>query len=238
MPPTSNGSSSRRPARSPEHVVQWHATDEITWVERGETRIQVEGRVLRATTDTAVYVPAGLEHRVRLLPGTVVEPIFIPEQGLLGSSCLTISRGPELDDAAARLLARRAPQSVGAATLDFTRVLAKGSRGYPKLPAGGPALTAARAVRESCHARLSLNDLAARTGVSERTLQRAFHAQTGMSFTEWRRAWCLAEANRLLSDGASVSEAAAACGYTPSALISSYRSAYGETPGQASAHRR
>lgn len=78
----------------------------------------------------------------------------------------------------------------------------------------------------------TLAELGAAVGAAERTLSRLFRAETGMSFPQWRGQLRLHHSLKLLARGASVTEAAAACGYaTPSAFIEAVRHAFGTTPG-------
>lgn len=82
----------------------------------------------------------------------------------------------------------------------------------------------------------TLAELGAAVGAAERTLSRLFRAETGMSFPQWRGQLRLHHSLKLLAGGASVTGAAAACGYaTPSAFIEAFRHAFGTTPG---AYRR
>jgi AraC-like DNA-binding protein len=69
-------------------------------------------------------------------------------------------------------------------------------------------------------------------GASERTLSRLFHADTGMSFPQWRTQLRLHAALIDLAAGLPVSAIAHRCGYSgPSAFIAAFRQAFGVTPG-------
>lgn len=67
---------------------------------------------------------------------------------------------------------------------------------------------------------LSLAQWAVRTDLSERTLARLFHAETGMSFGAWRQRLRLARAVELLHRGVSVIEIAAELGYANAGAFS------------------
>ncbi|MDT3397459.1 helix-turn-helix transcriptional regulator [Streptomyces sp. B1866] len=78
----------------------------------------------------------------------------------------------------------------------------------------------------------TLAQLGAAVGAAERTLSRLFRAETGMTFPQWRTQLRLHHSLTLLASGASVTTAAAACGYSgPSAFIQAFRAAFGVTPG-------
>ncbi|OBJ47970.1 helix-turn-helix domain-containing protein [Mycobacterium sp. 1423905.2] len=81
---------------------------------------------------------------------------------------------------------------------------------------------------------LTLRQLSARVGVSQRTLSRLFRDELAMTFPQWRTQLRLQQALALLAEQYDVTSVAARCGWaTPSAFIDTYRRAFGHTPGQA-----
>lgn len=79
----------------------------------------------------------------------------------------------------------------------------------------------------------TLAELGHHVGASERTLSRLFHAETGMSFPQWRTQLRIHHALLLLADGVSVLETATACGWAnPSAFIDIFSALVGQTPGR------
>lgn len=78
-----------------------------------------------------------------------------------------------------------------------------------------------------------LEELAAQSGASSRTLARLFRKETGMTFAAWRKQLRLLEAIDLLGEGRSISEVAFELGYqSTSAFIAMFRRALGATPGR------
>lgn len=74
--------------------------------------------------------------------------------------------------------------------------------------------------------------LGRRVGAGERTLSRLFHEEVGMGYTVWRNQLRLHQATLMLAEGRSVTRTAVACGWSsPSAFITSFREAFGRTPG-------
>jgi AraC-like DNA-binding protein len=70
-------------------------------------------------------------------------------------------------------------------------------------------------------------------GASERTLERLFRSEVGMSFGAWRQQARLLRGLEHLAAGDSVSTAALRVGFqTPSAFIAMFRRAMGTTPGR------
>ena len=75
--------------------------------------------------------------------------------------------------------------------------------------------------------------VAREVGLSPRTLERRFLAETGMSLGRWRRRGSLLAAIERLAAGASVKQAGAAAGYAaPSAFVAAFKAEFGETPGR------
>jgi AraC-like DNA-binding protein len=75
-------------------------------------------------------------------------------------------------------------------------------------------------------------DLAGALGVSTRTLERAFIADTRMTLGEWRQRSRLTRAIALLAGGADVKDVALEAGFaTPSAFVTAFKRYVGMTPG-------
>jgi len=79
----------------------------------------------------------------------------------------------------------------------------------------------------------TLAGVAAEAALSQRSFERHFRAETGLSFRAWRHQARLMKAVELLSLGAPVGDIAERLGYEgPSAFIASFRQAFGVTPGR------
>ncbi|MEM9607857.1 MAG: helix-turn-helix domain-containing protein [Actinomycetota bacterium] len=82
-------------------------------------------------------------------------------------------------------------------------------------------------------------DWAAHVGASERTLRRLFVQETGMPFAAWRRRLRLQRGIQSLTEGLTVAEVAAQCGYrSPDAFARAIRTATGRLPSEIGATRR
>jgi AraC-like DNA-binding protein len=99
------------------------------------------------------------------------------------------------------------------------------------LPADPRALAAAMQVLSKPADGLTLTALARQHGVSARTLERLFRAETGMPFGLWRQKARLLESVRLLVESRSVTHAALESGYSSvSAYIAAFKQTFGCTP--------
>jgi AraC-like DNA-binding protein len=78
-----------------------------------------------------------------------------------------------------------------------------------------------------------LEEICKAAGGSKRTIERLFRRETGLSLGKWRQQLRLMYALQLIASKETISSAAVDAGYsTPSAFISSFRSALGTTPGK------
>lgn len=95
------------------------------------------------------------------------------------------------------------------------------------------ALEVARALRADPSNDDTLAAWGRRVGCSARTLARRFHAETGLTFRDWRAQVRLRAALDHLADGVPPSTVAGLVGYhTTSAFVAAFRRATGETPGR------
>ena len=93
------------------------------------------------------------------------------------------------------------------------------------------AVKAAALLATSVGARRSLASLGRAAGASQRTLQRLFAAETGLTFEKWRQRSRLIRSVELLSEGRKVTRVALDVGYdSPSAFIAMFRRELGSTP--------
>ena len=100
------------------------------------------------------------------------------------------------------------------------------------LPADARALTVATNILADPAQEATTDDIARRSGLSARTLERLFRAETGMPFGLWRQKARLLESVRLLVEGGSVTDAALDSGYSSvSAYIAAFKQTFGCTPG-------
>jgi AraC-like DNA-binding protein len=81
--------------------------------------------------------------------------------------------------------------------------------------------------------KLPVRQLMRRAGVSRRTLERIFRAETSMSLGQWLRRQKLLHALRLLAAGDSVKTISIELGYnSPSAFVAMFRRELGQTPAR------
>ena len=101
------------------------------------------------------------------------------------------------------------------------------------MPQDTRALRVAKRLLRTPARRDTLHELAHTSGASDRTLERLFISETGMSFSGWRQRLRMLEGMRRLLDGKSVAAVADEVGYeSVSAFVVAFKASVGETPGR------
>lgn len=234
MPPSAAAPVDLSDVRLLSEALHRHDVDELTWVVSGSCTIDAGGRAWRIDEQTALVIPAGLEHRVVPRPDSIVFPLLFPD-GVLSELAL-VRRSPALE-ACARVLLQpglTTPEALGAARLAASELIgAADDRRRPNVPLDPRAEHVAQAILAAPASPTGLDEWGRRVHSSGRTLQRCFVRETGLTFAQWRTAARLADARERIDDGQSVSTAARAVGYrSTSAFIAAFRRHYGVTPGR------
>lgn len=220
-----------------------HGWPQLVFASGGALVVETDRHAWIAPSQRAVWVPAGVPHRLRAIGATSMRTVYLSprsdrahgdgdETRVLQVSPLlrelvlhTVERGvlPESDDGARNL----------------ARVLIDQIASAPRLPFDVPLPTDPRARRIADLVRAHpaepapLAELAAGSGASPRTVERIFRRETGLTFGQWRRQLRLLHGTCRLAAGDTVTAAALAAGYdSTSAFIAVFRDAVGETPGR------
>jgi len=102
-----------------------------------------------------------------------------------------------------------------------------------RMPRDPRALDVATGLAEDPADKRTLQEWGRQVGASERTLARAFHAETGVPFGRWRTQLRLQSALPILAGGGSVARAADRAGYeAASAFVAAFRRETGTTPAE------
>ncbi|MDO9398148.1 MAG: AraC family transcriptional regulator [Herbiconiux sp.] len=218
----------------------FHDEDQLAWMASGTMELLVHGERWHLRRDHFAWIPAGVPHEMAF-----------PQQGeLISVYAHTGLRpaGPEwlrprtvgADDLATALMLhltdtspeperRRRCQALLADLLEqaVTR------HDVVALPRDPRARSVAACLLDDPADPRELSEFASAAGVSEKTIARAFAAETGRSFREWRIQARLHAAAGLLADGHPVHEVSARVGYaTPSGFIAAFAARFGATPAR------
>ncbi|MBI0539489.1 AraC family transcriptional regulator [Roseomonas sp. KE2513] len=226
------------PARHhfPEHAHRWH---QVAYAISGVLTVAVEGRSFVISPEQAVWLPAGLPHRVGSLLGAEFRSLWLAEEAGGG-----LPEGPTVFSVSLLLQALIVEATdiegqddhdgyAGRVTnliLDQLR-RAKSLPGALPWPRGGPVLTVCDAIYADPADPRGPEEWGRELGMSGRTLARRFEAELGMSLRSWRRRLRLFKAIELLGGGRRVTQTAMELGYgSTSAFIYAFRTDMGCGP--------
>lgn len=220
----------------------------LFWVRTGRAEFDVDGRTRLLSAGEAIWVPAGVAHRITIEAGSVVFPIF-PSTADLPAA---LNRVLELTipTAWSDWLILQFAHGLGylrgsVANATGLLELAAGSRANPATPAGsiahGPvppplphspaALEVARVLLRSPGEPTELAEFAQLLQVGARTIQRQFANETGMPFVRWRAAARVAAAATHLDAGRDIGWVSHHVGFgTPAGFTRAFREHTGRTP--------
>lgn len=234
--------SPRRPVRVPavELRDRVHPEDHLLlWQLRGRTHLSLDGSPITLEAGHALWQPVGVRHSFTQEHNSAVFPVFFNAE-----RTATTLHEPRLvavdDDLSMLLLAQLQVQYTAIQpNADILRQIlalveerALLSSELP-LPESPEAREVAEALRFNPGDGRSVPELAAMVHVSERTIERAFLAETGMTLRMWRQRNRLEAATTLLRDAASPSAVAHRVGYrNESAFRRAFKAHYEMTPRQ------
>ena len=195
----------------------------------------------------AVWVPAGMQHSVRVGGNLELYILFVATNVARGlpSECCTIvvspllreliiatSRLPHLydQDGAAGRLVKTMLDQLSVAPVEGLHL---------PLPSDPRLRRIADALTNNPSDRATIGEWARRIGMSERALFRLVRQETGMSFGRWRQQADIMFAVERLSEGDAVQNVAFNLGYdSTSAFISMFKKVLGQPPARYLAARR
>lgn len=216
--------------------------DELAYASRGVMSVVTSQGTWVVPPHRAVWIPAGVEHGVRMSGRVSVRRLFFRPRlrgHRLPGNCVALNVSPLLRELVLHVSRRNTLRRDVAADRRLARLVLDQLETLEAEPLQLPMPVDPRARRavELLEARPSgtpaLVRLARSTGASKRTLERLFLRETGMTLGRWRRRLRLVEALRLLARGHAVTRVALDVGYeSPSAFIQAFRRELGTTPGR------
>jgi AraC-like DNA-binding protein len=221
-------------------LFSWHSHEDhqLAWAASGVLTVLTEWATWVLPPTRALWIPAGLRHETGAASVATMRSVYVPTDlspvswtvptpiaaspllaeliGYLGGSS-----GPLTPD-------RRAHAEALLADLLEPAPLAAMDVPFPTGPLAG---AIASKLRDDPADSRTLADWGRAVGASERTLARAFVAETRMPFGRWRTLLRLEAALPLLARGEPVARVAHRVGYqTPSAFVAAFRRETGLTP--------
>jgi len=219
-----------------------HASHQLLFASSGAMTVTGDQTTWMIPPGRAVLIPAGVLHAIRMWGDVAMRSLYFPPPAadpvFSAGACRVISVSPLLRELILRVAALAALDSRMPEDARLMSVLMDelaSAHVEPlllPLPSDARALTAANAILASPAEDVTTDDVARGSGLSARTLERLFRAETGMPFGLWRQKARLLESVRLLVEGGSVTDAALDSGYSSvSAYIAAFKQTFGCTPG-------
>ena len=219
-----------------------HASHQLLFASSGAMTVTGDRASWMIPPGRAVLIPAGTSHSIRMWGEVAMRslyfPVGTPGAAFGGSACRVISVSPLLRELILRVADLAALDSRVASDAHVMSVLQdelETAHIEPlllPLPADPRALHAATCVLKNPAEATTAPDLARQSGLSTRTLERLFRAETGMRFGQWRQKAKLLQSVRVLAERGSVTDAALEAGYSSvSAYIAAFKQTFGYTPG-------
>ena len=219
---------------------RWHAHEagQFILVESGISHLRTELGAWIIPARRVAWVPPGVRHASKPSGGgtgwVVIPPVDL--LNLPGGVC--VLRASALMIASLQRLTQLTSGDGTMRRLLWKVVAAEVSAAQPEqlevpMPTAPRLLKAAQSVLARPTAAASLDQLAARAGMSRRSFARHFRSQTGLPYARWKRAVIAQYALELVAAGHKVSSVALDVGYeSVSAFIAMFRRQYGESPRQ------
>ncbi len=189
----------------------------------------------------AVWIPSGVEHEVLTRQAINMRSLYFDPETVAGlpGECRVVTVSPLLRELILYTVSRPPNYAEDGPDGRLIAVLIDQIQALPRTPLHLPTTSHPKLKRivEALSAEpadpRSLEDWAGEVGASGRTLTRAFVAETGMTFREWRQQARLLESLTRLAAGQPVTTVALDLGYgSQSAFIAMFKRAFGTTPGK------
>jgi AraC-like DNA-binding protein len=222
------------------HVLEFHRhrRAQLLYGATGIMQVETSDATWTVPTQRAVLIPSNTDHQV-LMNGVSTRSLYIEPAAVpwFPTRCQVVDVSPLLRSlllAAVELPATYDPHGREGALIEL---ILHEIQALTPLPLDLP-VPGRDDLRDRCQAFASApsirelpGDWAAALNVSDRTFNRMFRAQTGVTFQQWRQRACVLHAIRLLSAGMTVTQTAAALGYdTPAAFSAMFVKQIGSPP--------
>lgn len=214
-----------------------HAPHQILWARSGVLTVATEAGSWVLPPTRALWIPARLPHRTAASGGATMRALYLdPAPGLPGwTAPQPVAVAPLvavlIDHLADDTLEPPRRARAQAVLIDNLAPVASATIDAP-MPTDPRALDVARALTEHPADPRTLDQWGRQVGASARTLARAFAADTGLSFAQWRTTLRIRAALPHLAEGLPIATVARRVGYsTPSAFVAAFRRETGLTPG-------
>ena len=218
-----------------------HPWGQLSHALSGVLQVHTDQARLVVPPHRAVWIPAGVMHRVSSSAGACIRSLYLDSSLDLwpGEDCRVIAVDPllrELIRAFGDLPVEYQPDGadgrLAEVLLDRLQLAPQLDLVLPQ-PRDPRLRALCRKAQARPHVQVGLGDASLKAGISEKTLSRLFLKETGMTFRTWRQRMRLVSALPALERGERVTDVALGCGYESlSAFIAAFGKLFGMSPGE------
>lgn len=213
-----------------------HLAHELLWAQEGTLTAQIEGQIFTVSEGYGLWIPAKMLHGGRLTAHIkLYSAFFAPERTTTEFRVPTVIRMEPLLESLLIHLSRRELSQEARARAEavvFDVLKPSAHQLALRLPDDPRISGIANQLLANPADNRPLEQWAVDTGISARTITRAYREATGLSFAQWRQAVKVHRALELLAAGEGVQDVADLLGYAqPSTFIDAFRRIMGSTPG-------
>jgi AraC-like DNA-binding protein len=222
-------------------ALHFHDRDQVVFAAQGVMTVRAGESAWVVPTLRAVWIPARVPHAISMSGRVAMRTLYLRARlaKTLPRSCCVLNVSPLLRELILHACTLQAWHRGIAKHRHLIEVVLDQLETIEMVPLHlpNPADSRARKVAEALLAEpgdpRTLGEICRAAGAGKRTVERKFHAETGMTFQRWLQQLRLMQGMRLLAGGANVTEAALEAGYnTPSAFIAMFRKNWGTTPAR------
>lgn len=219
-----------------------HTVGQLLFVSSGILCVSTEDGTWMAPAGTAVFAAAGVQHKHSFLRASTFVALYVREAedvARLPRRSRVIAVSPLCRELIRRavtlgMLDQRHPSEAALYRLICDEIASQEpSQLELPMPENPPCRRVAEFLAAKPKDQSGHEVLARMAGLSIRTLERRFFAETGMTLGQWRQRARLLQGVRRLALGDSVKKAAVELGYRSlSAFVAAFRKGLGETPAR------
>lgn len=218
-----------------------HDSAQLIHPASGVMTVKTEDGLWVVPPERAVWVPADTAHSILMTGRVELRTIYLESKlaPIEGERCCVVDVSSLLHASIMRATRFVQPYEPGGPESRVVDVIIDEIREAPTAPLHLPtpkderARRIADAFREDPGDRRPVSEWARVAGASERTVERLFRDEVGMTFGMWQQQARLLKALEILAGGESVTRVALEVGFaTPSAFIAMFRRAMGTTPAR------
>jgi AraC-like DNA-binding protein/quercetin dioxygenase-like cupin family protein len=222
----------------PRHEHSWH---QLVYATQGVMTVRTPEGAWVVPAHRGVWVPGRVQHSIEMSGRVSMRTLYIRPSVArsLPRRCMALDIPPLLRELILKAVQlyrldkrERAHVRLYGVIIDELRALEAPALHVPELR-DPRALKLAKMLEENPGDPRSLRLLAKKAGASQRTIERIFKNETGLTFERWRQQTRFVHALKSLAAGSKVTSVALDVGYeSPSAFVSAFRRVLGVTPGR------